>query len=173
MDSARKTGAVCGALLGDASEASALRDASKAAEAAEDAAAMVAKSVPTPRESELAVLQKYAGQEQVTYLNGQEVAYGIKGAARPYIVRWVDGKLEAIEVKNYDLAKKNNLNELYNGLEREVSARVENLLEGSTQRLVLDVRDRGYDQSVIDSAEQGIRSELADVYPNIPIDIME
>lgn len=82
-------------------------------------------------------------------------------------------ELEAIEVKNYNLANKNNLNELYNELEREVSARVENLPEGSTQRLVLDVRDRGYDQPVIDSAEQGIRSKLADVYPDIPIDIME
>lgn len=168
-----KWGAIIGALTGGVTEASALRDASIAVKAAEDSAETVAKSVPTPRESEIAALKTFGGKEQVTYLNGQEVAYGTLGGTRPDIVREVDGKLEAIEVKNYNLTTKNNLNELYNELEREVSTRVENLPKGSTQRVVLDVRGRGYAQSVIESAKQGIRSKLADVYPDIPINIME
>lgn len=168
-----KWGAIMGALAGGVSEASALRDASKAAEAAKDGAATVVTFVRTPRESELAALKMFGGKEQVSYLNGQEVAYGTKGATRPDIVRDVAGKLEAIEVKNYDLANSNNLNELYNELKREVSARLKNLPEGSIQRVVLDVKGRGYDQSVIDAAKQGIWSKLADIYPDIPIDIME
>lgn len=78
--------------------ANSLRNASKAAEAAKDSAT-VAKSVSTPRESEIAALEKFGGKEQVTFLNGKEVAYGTKGATRPDIVREVGGKLEAIEVK--------------------------------------------------------------------------
>ena len=68
-----KWGAIAGALAGGVSEASALRNASKAAEAAKDGMT-VAKSVPTPRESELAALQKFGGKEQVTFLNGEEAA---------------------------------------------------------------------------------------------------
>ncbi|WP_273397946.1 hypothetical protein [Thermophilibacter mediterraneus] len=164
-----KWGAITGALAGGVSEASALRNASKAAEAAKDGAT-VAKSVPTPRESELAALQKFGGKEQVTFLNGKEVAYGTKGATRPDILREVGGKLEAIEVKNYDLV--NNANGLYSELEREVTARVANLPEGSLQRVVLDVTGRGYDDVLIETIKQGIWTKLESVYPNIPIEIM-
>lgn len=164
-----KWGAITGALVGGVSEASALRNASKAAEAAKDGAT-VAKSVPTPRESELAALQKFGGKEQVTFLNGKEVAYGTKGATRPDILREVGGKLEAIEVKNYDLV--NNANVLYSELEREVTARVANLPEGSLQRVVLDVTGRGYDDVLIETIKQGIWTKLESVYPNIPIEIM-
>lgn len=164
-----KWGAITGALAGGVSEASALRNASKAAEVAK-AGATVAKSVPTPRESELAALQKFGGKEQVTFLNGQEVAYGTKGATRPDIIREVGGKLEALEVKNYDLV--NNANGLYSELEREVAARVANLPEGSLQRVVLDVTGRGYDDALIEAVKQGIWSRLDSIYPNIPIEIM-
>lgn len=164
-----KWGAITGALAGGVSEASTLRNASKAAEAAKDGAT-VAKSVPTPRESELAALQKFGGKEQVTFLNGKEVAYGTKGATRPDILREVGGKLEAIEVKNYDLV--NNANGLYSELEREVTARVANLPEGSLQRVVLDVTGRGYDDVLIETIKQGIWTKLESVYPNIPIEIM-
>lgn len=164
-----KWGAITGALAGGVSEANALRNASKAAEVAKDGAT-VAKSVPTPRESELAALQKFGGKEQVTFLNGKEVAYGTKGATRLDILREVGGKLEAIEVKNYDLV--NNANGLYSELEREVTARVANLPEGSLQRVVLDVTGRGYDEALIEAVKQGIWSRLDSVYPNIPIEIM-
>ncbi len=164
-----KWGAITGALAGGVSEASALRNASKAAEAAKDGAT-VAKSVPTPRESELAALQKFGGKEQVTFLNGKEVAYGTKGATRPDILREVGGKLEALEVKNYDLV--NNANGLFSELEREVTARVANLPEGSLQRVVLDVTGRGYDDALIEAIKQGIWSRLDSIYPNIPIEIM-
>lgn len=165
-----KWGAITGALSGGITEANSLRNASKAVEAAKDSAT-VAKSVPSPRESEIAALEKFGGKEQVTFLNGQEVAYGTKGATRPDIVREVGGRLEAIEVKNYDLV--NNANGLCTELEREVTARVANLPEGSSQRVVLDIRGRGYDKALVESVKQSIWSRLEPVYPNIPIEIME
>ena len=80
------------------------------------------------------------------------------------------GKLEAIEVKNYDLV--NNANGLYSELERVGTARVANLPEGSLQRVVLDVTGRGYDDVLIETIKQGIWTKLESVYPNIPIEIM-
>lgn len=164
-----KWGAITGVLAGGVSEASALRNASKAVEAVKDSAT-VAKAVRTPRESEGAALQKYGGRKQVTFLNGKEVPYGTKGASRPDVVREVGGGLEAIEVKNYDL--ENNLNGLLSSLKRQVAERVKNLPEGYSQRVLLDVKGRGYDDPLIKSVKQTIWSELDSVYPNIPIDVM-
>lgn len=165
-----KWGAITGALDGGITKANSLRSASKAAEVSKSGA-IVAKPVRSPRESEIAALEKFGGKEQVTFLNGQEVAYGTKGATRPDIVRKVGGKLEAIEVKNYDLV--NNTNGLYSELEREITARAANLPEGSLQRVVLDVKGRGYDKALVEDVKQGIWSRLETVYPNIPIEIME
>ena len=47
-----------------------------------------------------------------------------------------------------------------------------NLPSGSIQRIVLDVKGRGYSDDLLQSVVQNIRVKCADVYPNIPIDIM-
>lgn len=165
-----KWGAIIGALAGGVGEINALRNPSKAVESVEGRMT-TATPIPTPRESEIAALNKFGGREQVSYLNGKEVAYGTKGSTKPDIVRNVDGKLEAIEVKNYDL--KNNAKAMFNELEREIKARVKNLPEGSQQRVVLDVRGRGYDDALIEDVKQGIWEKLQNICPNIPIDILE
>lgn len=66
----------------------------------------------------------------------------------------------------------NNANGLYSELEREVTARAANLPEGSLQRVVLDIRGRGYEEAVVEAVKQGIWSKLEAVYPNIPIELM-
>lgn len=165
-----KWGAIIGALAGGVGEMNALRNPSNAVKSVEGRVT-TATPIPTPRESEIAALNKYGGREQVSYLNGKEVAYGTKGSTKPDIVRNVDGKLEAIEVKNYDL--KNNAKAMFNELEREIKARVKNLPEGSQQRVVLDVRGRGYDDALIEDVKQGIWEKLQNISPSIPIDIME
>ena len=162
-----KWGAIFGALSGGAS---ALRNPAKAIEAIRDGAT-VARSVPTAKESELEALKRFGGREQVSFLTGEEVRYGEKGATRPDIVRFVDGKWEAIEVKNYDLV--NNLHGLCSTLKKEVTARRNNLPAGSKQRVVLDIRGRGYSDMQVEAAKRLIWETLQDVYPDIPIDIME
>lgn len=164
-----KWGAITGALVGGASEAVNLHNGVSATSAAESSA--VTGTRPTPRESELAVLEKYGGREQVSYLNGKEMPYGTPNATRPDVVRNVNGKLEAIEVKNYDLKSKQSLNQLYKELDRQVTSRVNNLPEGSLQRVVLDTRGRDYSNELIEEVIKNIQSKCSS-YPNLPIDVL-
>ena len=124
------------------------------------------------RESEAKATIKYGGKNQVSYLNGKEVATSELGATRPDIVRVVDGKLEAIEVKNYNLISAESRNSLYTELKRQVTDRVQHLPKGSTQRIVLDGSGRNYSDSLIDDVISKIQSVCYEVYPNIPVDVM-
>lgn len=153
-----KWGAIAGAIFGGANKTLDLYKASKA--------------VPTPRESEIRVLNKYGGSEQLSYLNGQEVPISTQNATRPDVIRYNNGVLEAIEVKNYNLNQGTSRNTLYKELERQVSSRVKNLPEGSTQRIVLDVKGRGYSEDLIQSVVNNIKVKCANIYPNIPVDIL-
>lgn len=135
-------------------------------------AATATNTVCTPRESELYALEKYKGTEQVSYIDGVEVPMNTPGATRPDVVRMVGDKLEAIEVKNYDLSSSNSRSTLYSELRRQVSSRVKNLPEGSTQRIVLDTRGRGFSDDLVKHVTTHIQEMLSEVYPNIPIDVL-
>mgnify|MGYP003293516376 CR=1 FL=1 len=74
--------------------------------------------------------------------------------------------------KNYDLTSKENRKNLTWVIKREVTARVKNMPEGSTQRIVLDVRGRNYDKKLLDGVVKGIKNSCSDVYSDIPVDIM-
>lgn len=124
------------------------------------------------RESEARATLKYGGNNQVSYLNGKEVATSELGATRPDIVRTVNGKLEAIEVKNYNLINSESRNSLYTELKRQVTDRVNHLPKGTTQRIVLDGTGRNYSDTLIDEVIYKIQSVCQDVYPNIPVDVL-
>lgn len=168
-----KWGAIAGAIAGGVSEASALRNAANTADDVAIAADSGAVSISEKaRQAELRVLEKYGGSEQVSYLGGEEVPFGTAGATRPDVVRTVGDHIEAIEVKYYNLESKQSLSTLRSELERQVTDRVANLPSGSTQRIVLDVTDRGFSQTTVDAAVDMIEHALSDIYPNIPIDIV-
>lgn len=169
-----KWGAISGVLIGGFSEANTLWNAVSTTDAIEDATVVVEnmENLSQWRQAELRALSEYGGREQVTYLAGEEVSSSTAGATRPDIVRMVGDHIEAIEVKYYDLGNKANVNALYSELEREVSSRVINLPPGSTQRVVLDVTERGFSQEVIAEVTNTIQMRLMDIYPNIPIDIV-
>lgn len=124
----------------------------------------------TPQQSEIDVANKYGGKDQVSYLNGKEVPFGTEGSTRPDIVRQVGNHIEAIEVKNYDL--NNNKAKLIKVLIKEISDRVHNLPGGSTQRIVLDVRGRGYDEKFLNAIAKQIQEALMNIYPDIPVDFL-
>ena len=130
-----------------------------------------ARSHPTPRESELKVLDRTKGaEEQVSYLDGVEVSPTTTGATRPdVVVKNADGSIKAIEVKNYNLASSNSRNGLYRELERQVTSRVNNLPAGSTQEIVLDVRGRNFSKDVIENVVANIQTRCAPVYKDIPV----
>lgn len=151
-------GAITGEIVGGASKAMELYRA--------------AHTVRTPRESELAALEKYTGTEQVAYQNGVEVPPTTQGSTRPDVVRTVDGHLEAIEVKNYNLNSYSSEQRLYDELERQVTARVANLPNGSTQRVVLDVHARDFSDELLTRVVTNIQDRCSSVYPNLPVDLM-
>lgn len=93
-------------------------------------------------------------------------------ATRPDVVRYNNGVLEAIEVKNYNLNSKTSRGTLYKELQRQIKDCVSNLPAGSTQRVVLDVKGRGYSDDLINAVINNIKVKCADIYPNIPVDIL-
>lgn len=166
-----KWGAIAGALVGGVSEANALRNASKAVAATEETMEGLAEW----QKAEIRALKQYGGTDQVSYLAGKEVPFGTQGATRPDIVREVgtfNKHLEAIEVKYYNLESSASRQTLYKELEREVSSRVANMPKGTTQRVVLDVTDRGFSTETIEYVVEQITIRLKDIYPNIPIDVV-
>ena len=155
-----KWGAITGVIVGGATEAITLYRS--------------ANTIPTPRESELTVLDRTANSsEQLSYLDGVEVPMNTPGATRPdVVVQNADGTINAIEVKNYNLASSNSRGTLLSELERQITSRVSNLPAGSTQEIVLDVRGRGFSDELIDATITAIRNRLDNIYPDIPITIL-
>lgn len=164
-----KWGAITGTIAGGASEASALRQATKVAK---NGKVIIDEKAPAWRQAEQRSQQIYGGDEQVTYLNGDEVPFGTPDATRPDIVRPVDDHLEAIEVKYYDLESSRSRSTLYRELEREVEDRTINMPRGTTQRVVLDVTNRNFSPELIQEVSTTIETRLSTIYPDIPIDIV-
>ncbi len=122
--------------------------------------------------SEARASKKYGGREQVSYFNGKEVNSSVQGATRPDLVREVNGKLEAIEIKNYNLNSKQSRKGLIKELKRQITSRVEHLPKGSQQRVVLDIQGKNYDKKTLNGVIKEIQESCKDVYPNLPVDIM-
>lgn len=170
-----KWGAVCGSAIGSFQKLSAIHKAAKAVEGAAEYARgtiSIADDLPKWRQAELRALNEYGGYDQLTFLNGKQVEFGTPGATRPDITRLLGDHIEAIEVKYYDLENTGCLNMLYKELEREVSARVANLPARSTQRIILDVTDRGFSLDTVNAVADHIWNLLEDIYPNIPIEFV-
>ena len=130
------------------------------------------KPIPTPQQSEKAVEKLYKGTSQVSYLNGKKVTQITPGATRPDVVRMTKNGLEAIEVKNYNLLSEKNVSNLCSELKRQISSRVINLPEGSTQRIVLDATGRQYTKNFTRAIVYKIQNYLDSVYHDIPIDVL-
>lgn len=92
---------------------------------------------PTPRQSEIDVGNDLGpgARSQVSYIDGQEVAYGTKGSSRP---DFCIGTTCSFEVKNYDLAK--NTPGLVSKVVEQAIQRQQNLPQGMTQRVIIDIR---------------------------------
>lgn len=170
-----KWGAISGAFIGGTQEVCAINRATKAVEGAQEfakGAVDIPADEPLWRQAELRALNEQGGYEQLTYLNGKQVPFGTEGATRPDVVRFLGDHIEAVEVKYYNLESPQSLSTLYKELTREVTARVANLPAGSTQRIILDVTGRGFSAATCEAVKTNIWTILADIYPNIPIEIV-
>lgn len=127
-------------------------------------------TVRTWRQSEDYAQGLLGGEAQKAYLNGEEVPWGTSGSTRPDIIRWIKGKLEAIEVKNYDLQSEASVKELKSVLKQEITARTIHLPEGSTQRVVLDIGGRGYSNELVSAVINDLTELLQPIDPTIIIE---
>ena len=128
------------------------------------------EDIPEWRAAELRAYQIFGGEEQLSFLNGEQVLMNTEGATRPDLIRAIGNSHEAVEVKFYDL--EHNLSNLCSELKRQVGDRVVNLPEGYTQRVVLDVTGKGYTREIIEQAVTKVSDSLFDIYPNIPINVI-
>lgn len=127
------------------------------------------EKIPEFKESEVDAAKKFKSiKEQVVFCGGVESPKAFSGCS---IVDFVTKKNEAVEVKNYDL--KNNMSSLLSTLKRQIGERVKNLPEGYTQKIVLDVRGRGYSKDFIKQCVTDIQEALKDIYPNIPVEVIK
>ncbi|KAB7787325.1 hypothetical protein [Bifidobacterium cebidarum] len=152
-------GALTGVTLGGASKAIQVSRAAK-------------NGIPSPWQSEQYALKRYHGKGQVSYIGGEEVTYGTKESTRPDVIRTVRGHTEAIEVKNYDLENTASVGVLLRELKRQVTQRIKDLPKGSTQRIVLDTRNRQYSSVLISDIKKQIHQACDAAYPDIPIDVL-
>lgn len=170
-----KWGAVSGSIIGGVSKLSAIKRTLNAVDDAEEfikGTIEIADDLPEWRKAELRALNEQGGYEQLTFMNGKRVPFKTEGATRPDVIRVLTDHIEAVEVKYYDLSNSSCRSTMYKELLREVTDRVKHLPKGSTQRIVLDVTDRGFDAKLVDSVIKHILELLDDVYPNIPIDVV-
>jgi hypothetical protein len=125
-----------------ADAADAARDADRAADAADSApTAPVAPDMPPRpswRQSELDVGGELGPgyEEQLSFLGGRQVPSGTQSSVRP---DWF-GNGEAVEVKNYNVQTTTGRSRLVRVLGAQLQARADNLPEGTTQRVFIDIR---------------------------------
>lgn len=132
----------------------------------------IADDLPAWRKAELRALNEKGGYDQLTFQNRKLVSHGTPGGTRPDVIRLINDHVEAVEVKYYDLSNESCLKVMCKELFREVTDRIKHLPEDSTQRIILDVTDRGFTTELVDFAKTRIWDSLKDVYPSIPIDVV-
>lgn len=155
-----KWGAITGVLTGGTSKALSIYRSTKV--------------VPTPRESEIKVLDMMDDAiEQAAYLDGKQVSSTTLNSTRPdVVIQNANGTVHAVEVKNYSLDSTASRNGLLKTLEHQITARTQHLPTGSTQEIVLDVRGRGYTTELIESVITSIKDRLNGVYYDIPVTVL-
>ncbi len=113
-------------------------------EAAPDSDAPASPSVPDGerpswQQSERDAYDEYRNQgyeEQRSFKDGQEVARSTKGSSRPEM--YMDGS--SIEVKNYNVETAKGRSDLVRSIAKQADLRAANLPQGTTQRVIVDVR---------------------------------
>lgn len=170
-----KMGAIVGSISGGLSKLNAFRITKKNLGRAVEykkGSIEINENLPQWQKSELRVLNQEGGYYQLSFQDGKVVPYSTSKATRPDVVLNKLDHLEALEVKNYDLSNNNNVAGMLKELSREVLDRNKNLPSGSTQRIILDVTDRNFSEETIQNVVNLIHNNLADIYPNIPVDIL-
>lgn len=112
---------------------------------------------PSWRESEGEVGRQLDGQgyrEQVSFKEGQEVPYGTKGSTRPDYYK----PGTSVEVKNYNVETAGGRSNLVKNVSEQAIKRAENMPEGTTQIVKIDVRGQNVSNRELLQITQDITS---------------
>ena len=135
-------------------------DALKASNNLQDAQKYVTLKRPTPRQSELDFIKNNPNfSSQVSFKNGERVKYGTKSSSR--IDAYKNGT--SIEIKNYDLSKKQNIINLLNVLQKQYYERLINLPKGTKQIATIDIRGQKIDKNLL----KILKKKLLEIYDKV------
>lgn len=158
-----KWGAIGGVVIGGVSKALELKKAMQLAKA-ERGREIANRGLNFEKN----VMKSTGGEQNHIYFGGKRVEASIKGCSKPDIVRTLpDGRLEAIECKNYDL--EHNLPGLISRLREQIAENVKNMPASSLQRLAINKRIN-YSKEFLDEVRRKIQEGLKDIYTDIPVD---
>ena len=107
------------------------------------------------RQSELDVEKDYPDYErQVSFKNGQRVAYGEKGSVRTDLYKTGS----SIEVKNYSLGTESGRNNLIQIVSKQYSQRLKHLPLNTHQIVYIDIRGQSISQDTLNMIKQELET---------------
>lgn len=108
---------------------------------------------PTWRQSELDAKTDFPEyDEQVSFLEGDEVSYGTKGSVRPDFYK--EGS--SIDIKNYNVETASGRSSLVNNISKQYYQRQENLPQDTEQSVLIDIRGQNVSQLELESLYNSI-----------------
>ncbi|WP_223065086.1 hypothetical protein, partial [Campylobacter subantarcticus] len=112
---------------------------------------------PHWRKSEEDMSKSYHDYEkQKSFLNGKEVQYGTKHSVRPDLYK----SGSSIEIKNYNLDKTSNVNNLINIITKQYQQRLQHLPPGTKQIFIIDSREQNISKEIQEKIKQKIYAKL-------------
>lgn len=118
---------------------------------------------PSWRQSEIDAGEMYPDySSQKSFLNGEEVKHGTKNSSRPEYFK----SGHSVEVKNYKIDTTTGRSNLANNVSKQVNERINNLPQGTSQTIIVDVRGQTYTNDILDDIVRRITEKC-----NISVEI--
>ena len=108
---------------------------------------------PTWRQSEIDAKADYPDyNEQVSFLNGEEVPYGTKGSVRPDYYK----PGSSVDIKNYNIETASGRSNLTNNISNQYYQRNVHLPQGTKQSVLIDIRGQNVSNSELEALYNSI-----------------
>ena len=121
---------------------------------------------------EIRAYMLYGGKRHIAFHNGHIVKRHVYGCAIPDIVRVIDNRIEAIEVKSINLIDEYGYKKYFHRIKYQIAKNVDMMPAGSLQRVVIDLRDIDYDNDFLQAIRNEIKTLCWDIYKNLPVDFI-
>ena len=127
----------------------------------------------SPQESEAKALKIFKGEAQKSYLNGKEVPYGTPKSTRPdIVVKGENGRLKAIEVKNYNIESSNGRQALISTLKNQMPGRVQNMPPNTEEIIAIETQGYNISEAIKQELITDIQKACEPFYNSITVEFM-